>query len=231
MKIDVGQAFCAIVSGGKVSDQNLAIVKSAQAVIAADSGAYFLKRHGVVPAILVGDFDSCDETLVHYFRDRGTRIIPLERDKDKTDTEVALDIALKEGFTEAIVLGAVGGPRLDHELGNIFLLESYARRGLDVTLVCGNSVVFGLLGHDDACCTARDERTIMGNPGDWVTLLPVTQKVTGVTTSGLKFPLKNANLKRGSTLGVSNELVAQRASLSVSQGYLLVIATKRETDA
>ncbi|HHW18912.1 MAG TPA: thiamine diphosphokinase [Firmicutes bacterium] len=225
--VEIKKGFAAVVAGGETSGGEVNVLRSALKVIAADSGASFLRRCGIVPSVLVGDFDSCDPELVEDFRSRGVEVIELMRDKDKTDTEVALDLLLDEGFNTAVVLGALGGGRPEHALGNLFLIEKYSRCGMDVILWSERTRIFGILAPPGKSGGSAG-RKFWGNPGDWVSLFPVTSRVEGVTTSGLKFGLSGATLSRGSTLGVSNEMVSEEASCSITGGFLLVVVTGKE---
>ncbi len=236
----VGRDYSVIVSGGEIGggpageSEALELLQSAVCVVAADSGAVFLHRHGIVPSVLIGDFDSCKPSLVEEFRSRGSKVVVLKRDKDKTDTEAALDVVKDTGIGRVAILGAFGGRRKEHSFANAMLIEPYARKGLDVIVVSGPTTLCALHSSESMCCHKDrrrlqcEEREMYGKPGDWVTLLPVTKKVTGVTTEGLRFPLSGAMLLRGSTLGVSNELVQEKALVAVDQGFLLAIVTERQ---
>lgn len=238
--------YVSVVAGGAVDDADKGPVQHGSLVIAADSGAEFLRKHDLAPDIIVGDFDSSDPETIAYFRNRGhVEIVSLKRDKDKTDTEVALDLALKKGFTTAIVTGAMRGSRIDHELANLFLIEHYARQGMDLILHSQDTVIFGISGLNSEYCATygpaygansdetprimhyQGKRAFYGKPSSWVTILPVTCYATGVTTSNLKFPLYNATLQRGSTLGVSNEMLERTASISIAKGFAVVILSRR----
>lgn len=216
--------YAVVLSGGESDDSMVTVVRWSKLVVAADSGVLFLKRHKIVPDIVVGDFDSCSEEIPMELAARGSAVIKLPRDKDKTDTEMALDLVSERGFSRALVVGALGGTRVEHELANVFLLEWYARRGLDVILVSKASTICGLAGSD---YPISGERVLCGFPGDWVSILPVTGEILGVTALGLKFPLKEATLKRGTTLGVSNEMLSSTATLTAARGFALVVATSR----
>jgi len=219
--------YALVVAGGKINDLDKAPVQYASLVIAADSGAEFLKKHNLAPDIITGDFDSCDPETISYFRNLGIEIISFRKDKDKTDTEIALDLALKRGFTTAVVTGAMRGSRLDHELANVFLIEYYARQGLDLILYSRDTVIFGIAGLDSEyqgdSYFNQGKRAFFGEHGDWVTILPVTYQAKGVTTSNLRFPLYDATLQRGSTLGVSNEMLGKRGRVSLSEGFVVIV--------
>ena len=222
MKVELGPEYVAIVGGGDIAPSSLQVVLNASSVVAADSGARFLRDNDIIPWVLVGDFDSCEPEVVAFLDDSGTRVIALPRDKDKTDTEVALDLACEEGFKQAVLVGGMGGARLEHSVANLSLLEAYAEKGLDVVIHHGDTVIFGLLGREDGTVV---ERRFRGKKGDWVSVFPVTKDVQGVTTGGLRFPLSCATLRRGTTLGTSNEMVGQHATVGMTKGFLLVVLT------
>lgn len=219
-----GRRFAVVVAGGDFDGSAAALVKKASLIVAADRGALFLTRHNILPHVVVGDFDSCDLSEVEALRAKGSRVFGLHRDKDETDTEVALDMVVNEGFDRAILLGALGGPRVEHGLANVFLLERYAKKGMDVNIWAGATRISWAAGYEYPHWRSR---VIHGSRGDFVSLIPISETVRGVTTAGLRFPLSNAVLRRGSTLGISNELLGLEALVCVEQGFLLVVTTGR----
>lgn len=221
MKPAPSPGYAAIVAGGDSDDAMLPVVRAAAFLIAADSGAHFLARHDVVPAVLLGDFDSCDPEIVERFGSAGAEVVRLPRDKDKTDTEFALDLTLEKGFKQVVILGALGGRRPEHSVANLFLVEAYARLGLDVILASGDTCVYGIGEAPGAPLI----RAFEGAAGDWISLFPVTREATGVTTFGLRFPLRDATLRRGSTFGASNEMTGDEASVSITGGFMLAVVT------
>lgn len=222
MVVDLGPEYVVVVGGGETSETSLPVVLNASSVVAADSGAQYLRKNGIIPWVLVGDFDSCDPETVSFLSQSGSEVITLPRDKDKTDTEVALDLAREQGYKQAALVGALGGDRPEHSIANVFLVESYAEKGLDVVIFHRQSVVFGILGPDEGGIT----KTFRGRKGDFVSLLPVTREVTGVTTKGLRFGLKGATLRRGSTFSVSNEMTGGEAAISIEKGFLLAVVSE-----
>ena len=130
---------------------------------------------------------------------------PLERhepDKDATDLELALAAALRHDPTRILVLGGLGG-RVDHELANLLLLGGDVLAGVDVDAAIRAAVVH----------VVRPGRraTVRGSPGELVSLMPVHGPARGVTTNGLRWPLTDADLAPGTTLGISNELLGHEA--------------------
>lgn len=181
-------------------------------VICADGGALNAERLGLTPNVLVGDFDSLPEAEVAKWAARGAEIIRLPREKDQTDTHVALDLAVERGAREITMLGATGA-RLDHTWANVLLLPRLAAAGIRVNLVNERNLL----------TVTQDREIVRGKRGDFVSLLPLTPTVTGVTLSGFKYPLAEATLRWGESLGVSNELVEVEGEVRLRQGWLAVI--------
>lgn len=136
--------------------------------------------------------------------------------KDKTDTELALDYAVARGAREVELFGALGG-RLDHLLANVALLTHARNRGVVMRVVDGDTTAF----------LAAARTAIPARRGDLVSLLPVSASVSGVTTAGLRYPLRKATLRRGSSLGVSNVATSGVPTVRVGRGQLCVVVTAR----
>jgi len=204
-----------VIASGDLDPRDVKWLDGADQVIAADGGANSLDRLGRRPDLLVGDLDSADAALVNRLAAASTRVERHPADKDASDTELALEAALAAGATEIVLLGAIGGERLDHELANVLLLTDPAHAGLDVRLARGSSSVRVLQG--------GERLTLAGDPGDLVTLLPIGGDVSGVTTHGLRWALEGASLRMGRSRGLSNEVVAAPASVQMEHGTLLVV--------
>jgi len=199
---------------GTASQKALA---SADIVIAADSGAETALRLGHVPACVVGDFDSLDAQLVEQLRARGSRIISATVEKDETDTELAVQFAIEQGATSITLLGALGGDRFDHTIANVLLLADFDT--VPIQIIDGPSTCWLLRG-PGSC-------VINGQPGDLLSLLPLTADASGIRTHGLYYPLDGETLRFGKSRGVSNALTANQAEVSLESGMLLVIHTRQ----
>ena len=184
-------------------------------VIAADGGAVSLDRLGRAPDRLVGDLDSIPEELLSRLIGADVVIERHPADKEASDTELAIETALVAGATQIVLLGATGGPRLDHELANVLLLADPALAGRDVRIVHGPTTLRVL--HDGG------RLTLDGVAGDLVTLLPVGGDATGVGIDGVRWPLAGATLNVGRSRGLSNEVTIPPASVSLERGTLLVV--------
>jgi thiamine pyrophosphokinase len=182
-------------------------------LICADGGGDAALRAGLTPNVLLGDMDSISPPNLERLRQAGVQVVEHSPEKEKTDIELALDTALALGATRITVAGALGGSRLDHSLGNLLLLSMPELRGIDTCMVTDHSVA-------QAVWTRA---VIRGRAGDYVSLFPLTDDVLGVQTEGLRYPLHGETLHRAYTRGVSNELVGDTASITLTAGCLLVI--------
>jgi thiamine pyrophosphokinase len=206
-----------VVASGELEASDVAWLNDAELVIAADGGAGSLDRLGRAPDLLVGDLDSIDPRLVERLEAAGTRIHRHPIDKEASDTELAVEEAFEAGAAEVVMLGAMGGARLDHELANLLVLADPALAGRQVRVVRGDTQVRGL--------HAGDRLVLSGSAGDLVTLLPVGGDAAGVTTEGLQWTLDGATLRMGRSRGLSNEVVSSPASVRLTEGTLLVVET------
>ena len=197
-----------VVSHGEVDPADVAHVRGADLVIAADGGSEHLRRWEIEPHIVIGDLDSlpADATA------QSARVERHPREKDRTDTELALERALAAGADEIVLVGALGGPRLDHALANALLL---ARAPARVRIVRGPICLRVVRG---------GERIVLGGrEGEIVSLLAVGGDTHGVRTERLRYALHGETLRLGSSRGVSNEIGEAGAAVSVAEGALLVV--------
>lgn len=193
-------------------------------IIAADSGALKAAQVGLRPQVVVGDGDSLPADRIAELRTNGVEVKVYPQDKNESDTELCVREALSRGATSLTLLGGFGGPRLEHSIANLLLLTLPELAGLDVALIDGSSSVRVIGGAGSA------DIVLHGEIGDWVSLLPLSDEVQGVTTVGLRFPLAEETLLQGPTLGLSNELGAAVAAVHTRRGRLAVIHTRRQSD-
>lgn len=198
------------VQAGSAVEQALT---KAEMVIAADSGAMAALELGYVPAFVVGDFDSLSQAALADLERRGSRIVQAPTEKNETDTELAIELALKQGATHITLLGALGGERFDHMLANILLLAGYPDRPIDIA--DGNARGWLLRG--------PGETLIEGKQGDLLSLFPLTASAEGVRTENLYYPLRGETLHFGRPRGISNVLLGEQARVALDEGLLLVI--------
>lgn len=184
-------------------------------VICADGGLRHTAPLGVKPDAVVGDLDSAPADLIQTAIRQGAEVHRYPPEKDQTDTELALDLAVKSGAAEVIMLGCLG-ERLDHSLGNLFLLPRLVNLGLRAFLVNENNQVV----------ITKDRVAVSGCPGHYLSLIPLTPEVSGIKTTGLKYPLNGETLKWGEARGISNQFLFGAAEISVGEGWLMVIVAR-----
>jgi thiamine pyrophosphokinase len=190
-------------------------VEEADLILCADGGTGHALALGLRPDVVIGDLDSLGDGQRDRLQRAGTRFISHPRSKDETDLELALLYAAEQGATRVTVLGARGG-RIDHELGNVLLLAHPRLRKIDVRLQCG--LQEGRL--------ISDEAVFAGAPGDLLSLLPIGGDASGVTTSGLEYPLRNETLYFGPARGMSNVFALDAPTVRVRSGLLLAVHTR-----
>ncbi|MFN3346488.1 MAG: thiamine diphosphokinase [Candidatus Bipolaricaulaceae bacterium] len=194
-----------ILAGGVASPQEAReAAKGADFILAADGGLLLAQRAGLAVNLLLGDLDS-----LPFPPPNSLPVLRVPQEKDATDLELALDHAVALGAEKIVVVGAFGA-RLDHTLANVNLLEKY---DVPVVLFHGKARVHLVV----------DRVELSGEPGDLVSLLPLSAEVRGVSTWGLRYTLSDGVLLRASTRGVSNEVVATPFGVSLRTGKLLLI--------
>ncbi|MDH3262034.1 MAG: thiamine diphosphokinase [Acidimicrobiia bacterium] len=186
-------------------------------VVAADSGLDRARESGFKIDLLVGDLDSISSDGRQDAEAHGTKIERHPVDKDATDMELALEAARRHGARHVIVIGGYGG-RQDHYLANALLLPSPTFADLDIEWRAGRTRLFAV----------HHALELAGEIGALISLLAVGGAVRGVETQGLRWNLAGDDLEPGSTRGVSNEFRAERASITVEAGTLLVVVPDPE---
>lgn len=187
--------------------ENIIINKSDyDAFICADGGHIFASALNIAADYYIGDYDSSSKP-------DNSHCIVLPCEKDVTDSEAAIDLAIEKGFNNITVLGGLGG-RFDHTMGNIGLLSKYSDKAEHVAFVDGNNYVFMLL---------PGIHKIPKNKYKYMGLISYGDTVRNLTLRGTKYTLENHNLNNSTTLGVSNEITSDKSVISFTSGKLLVI--------
>ena len=182
-------------------------------VVAADGGARHALGSGVVPDLIVGDLDSLGEELAREAERRGASLERHPARKDKMDGHLAVLAARRLGASAADLLCATGG-RISALFAVPHVLLAAERAGLSSTVVAGWGWAF---------VVEDGSRTVEGGPRDGVSIFPLSGPASGVTLEGFAYPLQEACLQPGDTLGFHNELTGREARVSVGSGTLLVI--------
>ena len=210
-----------LVAGGSIQDSFATEYLKAEkfdCILAADSGMEFFYRNGFVPDVIIGDFDSVRQETLSYFKEK-EQILWQELNpvKDDTDTESAIRRAISMGAEEIVVLGATG-TRLDHVLGNIELLGIGLLEHVKIYLLDAYNRIQMI---DNGIQLDKQNQF-----GDYVSLIPYTQSVKGLTLTGMKYSLDHYELKGFCSLGISNEIQEDVAEISFEDGILIVVESR-----
>ncbi len=186
--------------------------KAEDLCIAADSGYHNAKKLGERVDILIGDFDSIGQVP----RDEVKEIREVPAEKDLTDTQIAVEIAVAEGAEEMILIGGLSG-RLDHSLSNLGILEDMYSRNLHGYMTDGQNRVHYI----------KSSSTLIARSAyKYISILAADETVKGVSIEGGKYPLKNQTLKRRLQYAVSNEITGNVVLISVKKGGIFIIESR-----
>ena len=213
-----------IFSGGLTpNDATLKIVRTIQnvdLVIAADSGLHTAQKLNMHVDFVIGDFDSVDSSALARATSAHTQAIRHSADKDFTDLESALLLAVDKNSQHIIIVTA-GGGRLDHQFGFVAAMFNPKLRDCKVEALWQNNRLFALQGPANCDFTAQI--------GDTVALQSFSNRSEKISTSGLQWQLTNESLNNFETRGVSNIATKEQISVSVELGQLLVIHQPKGT--
>ena len=193
-----------------------ALIRAGDFILCADGGTHHALALGLTPHLVIGDMDSMASDEIQQLKKADVPIELFPRDKNETDLELAIQRALEQ-HPEAILIVAALGGRLDQTLGNITLLSDARLADVDVRLDDGLEEIF--------FCRTRSE--VRGRSGDLVSLIPWREKVEGVQTKNLKWPLHDEILYPEKTRGISNVMTADIANIEVKSGLLLVVHRRK----
>lgn len=208
-----------LVSGGMLEEaavEELLRTRPFDKLIGIDRGVEFLHTYGFTPDLIVGDFDSLQEEILENYKGK----VPIRQfnpEKDATDTEIGIRAAMEMGADDMVILGGTG-TRLDHVLANIQILQIPLEQGIEACMLDGHNRIRllrkGIKLHREHMF------------GKYISFLPLTQEVTGVSLRGFKYPLDKHTMTGGRSLGVSNEMIADEAEVSLEQGILVMIESR-----
>ncbi|MFC5648452.1 thiamine diphosphokinase [Paenibacillus solisilvae] len=205
-----------IFSGGRLGDWALRLIQPDDFLIGADRGALFLVSNGYQPDLALGDFDSVTEEELAAIRAASKETLDFDPvEKDFTDTELAWKIAMDKKPGQLLLIGGLG-TRFDHTLANVHLLRQTAEHNTDAWIMDEHNRIRLVAGR--AC--------LPGSDFTYVSLLPLTATVTGITLEGFQYPLTDATLEIGQSLGISNKLQADAGYVSIREGLLLLIESR-----
>ncbi len=206
-----------IISNGSITDYNFYknLFSPSDLIICADGGAMHAEKMGIIPHILIGDMDSIEQCNLNAMQSKHTKRLQYPAGKDQTDTQLAVEYAIGKGCKEIVLIGSLGS-RFDHSFANISLLKLILDHGINGMILNEHNEIY-LINH---------RIRIKGKAGDILSLLPVSECVDGITTTGLQYALQDAQMTFGLPYGVSNVFTRTEAEISIKQGSLLVIKAR-----
>lgn len=209
-----------IIANGDLKDLNFyrGLLRADDYFICVNGGTGHALSLGLKPDLVVGDLDSLEPDHKSKIEELGLQIIRHPSEKDASDLELAIDYAIEMQPAEILIIGALGGKRIDHAYINLLLLYKPLYSGIPASIIDEYQEIV----------LVKDEVFIRGEAGDCLSLFTLTSETCGIVTEGLKFPLKNENLYFASTRGLSNELTVSPAKITIDSGLLLIIKTSRK---
>lgn len=212
-----------LISGGHIDDKYIkGYLKDRHydITIAIDGGLEKAAGLGIVPTHVIGDFDTVSaETLKKYSDNESVKVIRLMPEKDFSDTQCAISTAIQNNCTHIEIIGGTG-TRLDHTVANIHTLQMVLNKCDDAVIVNENNRIRLVNGRK-----IIERQEVFGR---YISFLPLTDKVKGVCLKGFKYPLDNYefDIHKSMSLGVSNELVQDRAEIDVAEGILIMVESE-----
>ncbi|MEW8955286.1 thiamine diphosphokinase [Clostridium sp.] len=206
-----------IVGGGKEPSPDLLTnnCKSSDLIIAADRGAQYLSENNIYPNILLGDFDSIDEEILEEIKKKNINMKVYPKEKDFTDSELALNIALEYNPKEIVLLGCTG-TRMDHVFGNIGLLNKCLERNIKGKIIDDNNIIF----------LVNESTTLKDEGMKYIGFQGFRHRVRGFNIRDAKYDLYDHDLTFGECITVSNEFIKDTMDISFNEGVVMVIYSK-----
>ena len=206
-----------IVTGGKINKNFLKKhlkLNKYDIIIAVDKGLESLDTISKVPDYIVGDFDSIDTEILKKYKTTKTK--KLNPEKDYTDTHSALNLAIELNSTHITIIGAIG-TRIDHTIANIHILKEAIDKNIKAKIINERNEI-QLIN--------KKIKIIKDDTYKYISIIPLTTEVKGITIKGMKYPLENYTLSIGNSLGVSNEQIEREAEIDIKQGILIIMKSK-----
>ncbi len=190
-------------------------------VIAVDGGLEAAMKMNLVPEFIVGDFDTISKDILNCYRENpNITFRQFNPEKDFTDTHSAINIAMELGTLSVVILGGIG-TRMDHSIANIQLLQMPLEQGIDAVIINSHNRI-RLLG------VKRKEIELERSEYKYVSILPMTEVVTGLSLYGMKYPLKDyeMHMEQNISLGISNEIIKEQAVIRLRSGKIILIESR-----
>ena len=192
------------------------VLTKADYIIAVDGGANQTRKLGITPHLIIGDMDSISDETYKKYQKEGCEFVIFPSNKDKSDSQLAVDYAIENNYEKLDIIGWEGG-RFDHYLSNILLLANYDSEEVKMRLLSPRNEAYILNGKSIFRLRADGKR--------FVSIIPISSVVEKLNIKNMKYSLTNKNIYRGDTLGLSNEFLDEsiEGEVSFEKGVLLLI--------
>lgn len=207
---------CIVIGAGDLTVGQVSVGEE-DLVIAVDGGINYCGVLNIEPDILIGDFDSVNETqrqaILQMKEEAPERVVVLKPEKDDTDMLAALRLGLEKGYDYFLIYGGCGG-RMEHTLANIQCLLFLKNKGAVGYLMDGSGMVFVM---------KNEEVKLRDNLEGYFSLFCLGKEAKGVSIKGMKYELTDYLMTNDFPIGVSNEFIGKEATISVEDGELVGI--------
>lgn len=207
-----------MIAGGAEPNKEILMeeLEDADFVICADRGIEVLYKNGLTPNMLVGDFDSINQEVLAYYKEKGSDIFIYPPEKNYTDSEIAFEKAMNKRGIDTICLLGCTGTRMDHVIGNMGLLNKALDKGIKAYIRDDNNYIFLI-----------DKSTKLKNIfGKYISFQGFREDVPDFNIEGAKYGLNSHNLLFGDPLTVSNEFIDEYMKVSFPKGKVMVIYSR-----
>lgn len=210
-----------IVTGGSVDTifmKSFMMHNTYDYIIGVDKGVEYLHNLQLMPNLVMGDFDSANsKVLQQYLNNDKVTVERFIAEKDETDTHLAIIEAINKGSNEIDIIGGIGS-RIDHTLANINVLMIPLEKGIKCRLINRNNII----------SLINSNINLEKNDYNYISLIPLTSQVMGITTSGLKYELNGYNMEQGVSIGVSNEFKkdVDYVEITIKKGILIILRAR-----
>ena len=206
-----------IIANGNISNYNLlsTLVQENDFILCADGGINHLMQINVIPNLVVGDLDSVLQDGIDYIKNNNILVEKFPVMKDETDTDLAINYLILGGYKEITIIGGIGS-RIDHTIGNIFLLRRLNINHIKGCIINENNIIY----------LVDKEIKLFKKQDYYTSVIPISMSGIEITTNGFLYPLSNEYIEFGSTRGISNEIKRDMGIISIHKGEALVIQSK-----
>lgn len=206
-----------IITNGDAGDINLlkTFTPPYDYLICADGGIQLARCLGLTPDLIVGDFDSVPHDILDEYKKKHVSMQQFPIEKDKTDTQIAVDIAIDMKAAYVFLLGALGH-RWDHSYANVMLLMRLAKHGIKAQIIDSHNRI----------SISNDTIQLYGNPGDIISILPFGGDGLIKKTEGLQYHIENKMLPMDFPYGISNVLTQTHSKIVIGSGWIITVQTR-----